>query len=65
MRAGLSLERRTPPCWSLAYFGGPFGCAKPTQSYPLVVVLVLAIVVVPVLAFVIVAVLGEDRSLSY
>ncbi len=40
MRAGLSLERDAPPCWSLADFGDPYGHAKPTQSYPLVVVVV-------------------------
>ena len=56
MRAGLSLEGRAPPCWSLADFGGPYGHAKPTQSYSLVVV--------PLLSFVD-AVLGDDRGLSY
>jgi hypothetical protein len=32
MRARLSLERRTPPCWSLADFGGSYSHAKPTES---------------------------------
>ena len=63
MRAGLSLESRTPPCWSLADLGGPYDHAKPTQSYSLVVVVVLDFVVVPVLTFDVV--LGEDRGLSY
>jgi hypothetical protein len=37
--------------------GGPHGHTKPTQSYPLIVV--------PVLAFVVVADFGVDRGLSY
>ena len=57
MRAGLSLEGRAPPCWSLADLGGPYSLARPTQSYPLVVVVVLA--------FVFVADFGVDRGLSY
>ncbi len=61
MRAGLSLERDAPPCWSLADFGDPYGHAKPTQSYPLVVVLV----VVVVLAVVAVADFGDDCGFSY
>src|SRR5215207_3257611 len=74
MRAGLSLERRAPPCWSPGDLGGPYSQARPTQSYPLVVVVpaitfvvvpVIAAVVVPVLAFVVVAVRGADRGLSY
>jgi hypothetical protein len=66
MRAGLSLEGRAPPCWSLAGFGGPYGHARPTQSYSLVVVVpVIAFVVVIVLAVVGVADFGDDRSLSY
>ena len=65
MRARLSLERRTPPCWSLADFGGPYSYAKPTQSYPLVVVVVIAFVVVVVIAVVGVADFGVDRGLSY
>ena len=70
MRAGLSLERRTPPCWSLADFGGPYSHAKPTYCYPLVVlVVVLVVVVVPVvvvvLALIVVADFGVDRGLSY
>ena len=65
MRAGLSVKRRAPPCWSTADFGGPYGHAKPTQSYPLVVVVpVLAFVVVVILTLV-VADLGDDRGLSY
>ena len=55
MKAGLSLEGSAPPCWSLADLGGPYDHAKPTQSYSLVVVVVLAFVVV----------LGDDRGLSY
>ena len=68
MRAGLSLERDAPPSWSLADFGGPCGHAKTTQSYPLVVVPVLAVVVVVivvVLAVVAVADFGDDCGLSY
>jgi hypothetical protein len=51
----------------LAGSGGLFGHAKPTQSYPLVVVVVvLTVVVVPVLAVVVVAAdFGIDRGLSY
>ena len=61
MRAGLS--PKSPAL--LVDSGGPHGHTKPTQSYPLIVVPVLAFVVVPVLAFVVVAVLGVDRGLSY
>jgi hypothetical protein len=43
----------------LAGSAGLFGHAKPTQSYPLVVVPVLTVVVVVVADF------GDDRSLSY
>jgi hypothetical protein len=44
--------------------GGPHGHAKPTQSYPLIVVPVLAFVVV-ILAVAGVADFGVDRGLSY
>ena len=56
------MKRRAPPCWSTADFGGPYGHAKPTQSYPLVIVVpVLAFVVVVILTLV-VADLGDDRG---
>jgi hypothetical protein len=64
MRTGLSLERRTPPCWSLADLGGPFGPANPIESYPLVVVVVV-LAVVAVVVVIAVADFGDDRGLSY
>ena len=53
---GALLSRDSPAL--LAGSAGLFGHAKPTQSYPLVVVPVLAVVVV-------VADFGDDRGLSY
>src|ERR687890_2375912 len=74
MRAGLSLERRAPPCWSPGDLGGPYSHAQDLpRGYPLVVVVpAITFVVVPVIAVVVVILVvvgvadfGVDRGLSY
>ena len=67
MRVGLFSGEKSPTLLVAGRFWWPNGHAKPTQSYPLVVVVpaLSFVVVVPVLAFVVVADFGDDRGLSY